>query len=179
MNEIAKKATADKFLRALEKEQLSKAEVGACIGVTPGQVSYYFNEKYWAKLGITYWDKLLAWVNSGQSLKEYSQKHGKVLPQEKPVKLKITTAGELDPKAFPEKKKIIDPLAEALWQKSVDNVAKEKQELEEKAFHEEIQKLKKELDKSPLVRVPNEEVQKIRIDIEINLIINGQKIKLA
>lgn len=178
MNEIAKKATADKFLRALEKEQLSKAEAGACIGFSAAHVSYLLNEKYWDRLGV-YWDKILAWVNSGQSLREYSEKHGKVLPQEKPVKLKITTAGELDPKAFPEKKKIIDPLAEALWQQSVDNVAKEKQELEEKAFHEEIQKLKKELDKSPLVRVPNEEVQKIRIDIEINLIINGQKIKLA
>ena len=83
MNDIAKKATADKFLRALEKEQLSKAEAGACIGVTPGQVSCYFNEKYWAKLGIIYWDKLLAWANSGQSLKEYSEKHGKVLPVEK------------------------------------------------------------------------------------------------
>ena len=161
MNDIAKKATADKFLRALEKEQLSKAEAGACIGVTPGQVSCYFNEKYWAKLGIIYWDKLLAWANSGQSLKEYSEKHGKVLPAEKPVKLKITTAGELDPKAFPKN------TIEASDIKSDPVLVKE------------AQKLKEQWDEAPWRRVPNEEVQKIRIDIEINLIINGQKIKLA
>ena len=160
MNEIARKATADKFLRALEKEQLSKAEGGACIGFSAAYVSYLLNEKYWDRLGI-YWDKILAWVNSGQSLKEYSEKHGKVLPAEKPVKLKITTAGELDPKAFPKN------TIEASDIKSDPVLVKE------------AQKLKEQWDEAPWRRVPNEEVQKIRIDIEINLVINGQKIKLA
>ena len=161
MNEIAKKATADKFLRALEKEQLSKAEAGACIGFTPANVSYLLNEKYWDRLGI-YWDKILAWVNSGQSLREYSEKHGKVLPPEKPVKLKITTAGELDPKAFSGKK-------EPPEIKAVDFTPEMKDKIESA----------ERLAKHPYFSDVNEEVQKIRIDIEINLVINGQKIKLA
>ena len=75
MNEIAKKATADKFLKALEKENLSKAVAGMYIGLTPVQVSYLFNEKYWDRLGIIYWDKVLAWLNSGYTLKEYPKHH--------------------------------------------------------------------------------------------------------
>jgi len=86
MNDIAQKATADKFLSAIKKEGLSKKEAGASIGLIPAQVSYLFNDKYWERLGNTYWDRVLAWVNSGQSLKEYSEKHGKVVAETKPEK---------------------------------------------------------------------------------------------
>ena len=83
MNDIAKQATADKFLLALQKEHLSKKEAGKCIGFTDVQVSYLFNKHYWDRLGNVYWDKVLAWVNSGQGLQEYGKKHGKVLPEKK------------------------------------------------------------------------------------------------
>jgi len=83
MNDIAKKAASDKFLNALEKENLSKAEAGSCLDLVAAQVSYLFNEKYWSRLGRSGWYKILKWVNSGQGLKEYSEKHGKVLPEKK------------------------------------------------------------------------------------------------
>jgi len=79
MNDIAKQATADKFLLVLKKEHLSKKEAGECIGLIPAQVSYLFNKHYWDRLGNVYWDKVLAWVNSGQGLQEYGKKHGKVV----------------------------------------------------------------------------------------------------
>jgi hypothetical protein len=31
------------------------------------------------RLGNVYWDRVLAWVNSGQSLREYARKYGKTL----------------------------------------------------------------------------------------------------
>lgn len=71
MNEIAKRATAERFLKALRKERLSKTNAGANIGLTPAQVSYLFNDKFWDRLGITYWEKVLKWANSGYSLMEY------------------------------------------------------------------------------------------------------------
>jgi len=79
MNDIAKQATADKFLLALQKEHLSKKEAGKCIGFTDVQVSYLFNKHYWDRLGNVYWDRVLVWVNSGQGLQEYGKKHGKVV----------------------------------------------------------------------------------------------------
>lgn len=79
MNDIAKQATVDRFLLALQKEHLSKKETGICVGIAPSQVSYLFNKHYWDKLGDTGWERVLAWVNSGQSFKEYAEKHNKVL----------------------------------------------------------------------------------------------------
>jgi len=87
MNEIAKQATADKFLLALKKEHLSKKEAGDCIGIMPAQVSYLFNKHYWSGFGASSWDKVIKWVNSGQGLKEYSEKHGRVLPEKKHIEL--------------------------------------------------------------------------------------------
>jgi len=81
MNEIAKNAASDRFLKALEKESLNKNEGGTCLGLTAPQVSCLFNPKYWNRLGNAGWDKILAWVNSGQRLKEYSEKHGKTVAE--------------------------------------------------------------------------------------------------
>lgn len=148
MNDIAKKATADKFLRALEKEGLIKSEAGACIGLTAPQVSYLFNEKYWDKLGNLYWEKILAWVNSGQGLVEYSEKHGKVLP--------------------PEKKKVIDPVAEALWQISVDNVTKKADTVPEKkeTVSEPIKKVQPRLSNGQMIDMLLEEKKELSAKIE-------------
>jgi len=87
MNDIAKNAASDRFLKALEKESLKKAAAGACLGISAEQVSYLFNLKYWNRLGTAGWDKILKWANSGQGLKEYSEKHGRVLPEKKHIEL--------------------------------------------------------------------------------------------
>lgn len=107
MNDIAKKATADRFLSALKKEGLSKKEAGDIIGIYPPDVTKLLNEKYWPALSSVIWDKVLAWANSGYSLREYPrhkretsqviqssdevateikkdpEKHGRMLPDEK------------------------------------------------------------------------------------------------
>ncbi|MCE5225520.1 MAG: hypothetical protein LLG05_06620 [Porphyromonadaceae bacterium] len=156
MNDIAKKATADKFLRALEKEGLSKAEAGASIGFTATQVSYLFNEKYWPRLGVSYWDIVLSWVNSGQSLKEYAEKHGKVLtPDKKNMELPLKVIEVKTVKKDPE----FEP---------VDFTSEIKDKIENTA----------KLVKHPYFSGAEEKFQKLRIDIEINLIINGKKITL-
>jgi hypothetical protein len=81
LNDIAKRATAERFLKAIQHEKLSKGEAGRNIGLIPAQVSYVNNEKYWDRLGNSGWDKILAWVNSSYSLKEYP-KHRNLKPAE-------------------------------------------------------------------------------------------------
>ena len=117
MNDIAKNSTKERLERAIEKENLLAQDVAAIFGMAPSYISWIKNPKYWDKVGDHFWDKALAWVNSGQSLKEYSQKHGKALPPEKKKTL---------PPVLIVEKEFTDPVAEALWQQSVDNVAKEK-----------------------------------------------------
>ena len=164
MNDIAKNSTKERLERAIEKENLLAQDVAAIFGMAPSYISWIKNPKYWDKVGDHFWDKVLAWVNSGQSLKEYSQKHGKELPPEKSVKLKITTAGELNPEAFP-----IQLREESANFKPVDFTPELKDKIE----------TAERLSKHPYFSGVEEQVQKIRIDIEINLVINGQKIKLA
>lgn len=118
MNDIAKKAASEKFLSVLKKENLSKNEAGAILNLKATQVSYLFNEKYWGRLGNTGWDKLLKWVNSGQGLSEWSEKHGKVIPEKKtpnPIKRKTLTTEGIIPRL--EKEAEIQSLEIQLEQK--------------------------------------------------------------
>ena len=171
MNDIAKAATVDKFSRAIQAEGLGKAEAGAFIGLMPAQVSYLFNEKYWPRLGNVGWDMLLKWGNSGQSLKEYSEKHGKVLPE-------IPQRHELPPKAVK-----VQPVKENTMKPEDVGVKKIVVERSDKGIKIEGAKLKGNIWE---VNDPErgfkfnrtEQHQKVSIDIEINLVINGKKITL-
>jgi len=80
MNDIAKSQTQNKLNKAIETEGLKINEVAECLGIKATYISMIRNEKHWPNCSIAAWDSVLKWVNSGQSLKEYSEKHGKVLP---------------------------------------------------------------------------------------------------
>ena len=173
MNDIAKAATADKFLAAINKEGLSKAEAGAAIGLMPAQVSYLFNEKYWPRLGNIGFDTVLKWVNSGQSLKEYSDKHGKVLPEIAPQK-----HIEFPPKVV----KVTEPKENTMKPEDV-GVKKIVVERSDKGIKIEGAKLKGNIwemndPERGFKFNRTEQHQKVSIDIEINLVINGKKITL-
>ena len=79
MNDIAKQSIKIKLEKAIASEGLSKSEVAEVLGFHPSYISWFGNPKYWDKLGNFFWDKTLPWVNSGQSLKEFQKKKGKVL----------------------------------------------------------------------------------------------------
>ena len=138
MNDISKTNTQTRLNKAIESEGLKINEV---------YVSMIRNEKFWPNCSAAAWDSVLTWINSGQSLKEYSEKHGKVLSPEKP---RI----ELPPKVIAVKKAEVIP----------DN--KKKPEITGPILT------------PALICETREERQKISIDIEINLIINGKKITL-
>jgi len=173
MNDIAKAATVDKFSRAIQAEGLGKAEAGAFIGLMPAQVSYLFNEKYWDRLGNNGFDAVLKWVNSGQSLKEYSEKHGKVLPEIAPQK-----HIELPPKVV----KVTEPKENTMKPEDV-GVKKIVVERSDKGIKIEGAELKGNIwEKNDPEREfkfnRTEQHQKFSLDIEINLVINGKKISL-
>ena len=130
MNDIAKNAASDKFLLALRKEHLSKKAAGDYIGITPAQVSYLFNKHYWSKLGDPGWDKVMKWVNSGQGLKEYSEKHGRVLPENKHFELPPRIISVKPAKASEVANEEIETLRKNLSNYKPDKTIKEKVEPE-------------------------------------------------
>ena len=122
MNEIAKTQTQTKLVKAMEHEGLRPSEAAAIIGIMPNYISMIKNPNQWDKCPSKAWDAVLLWVNSGQSLKEYSEKHGKVLPPEKPHI-------ELPPKVISVKQPEIN---KPLIKDKPEALAKRKKELAER-----------------------------------------------
>jgi len=131
MNDISKTNIKTKLEKAMESEDIRSSEAARIFGINPSYISMIKNPDTWVKCPISGWEEVLKWVNSGQGLKEYSEKHGKILPYK----------------------------------------------AEEIKLKEKLQKLPQEQDKKVLFKESNNN-QKITIDIEINLIINGKKITL-
>jgi hypothetical protein len=79
MNEIAKQNIREKLETAQHKEGMSLKHVGDILGISTAQVSWIKNPRLWFNIGPAPWEKVLIWINSGQSLLEYEKKHGKVV----------------------------------------------------------------------------------------------------
>jgi len=81
MNEIAKTNIKTKLDKAIESEKIAINEVANSIGILPQYISMIRNEKTWDKVSKGAWESILNWINSGQTIKEYGKKHGKVCPE--------------------------------------------------------------------------------------------------
>jgi hypothetical protein len=153
MNDISKTNTQTRLNRAMETEGIKPSEAARILGIRDNYVSMMRNSEQWPKCPAGAWEATLKWINTGQTLKEYGDKHGKVLPEQKHI--------ELPPKVIAVKKP--EPEIKPL---KITAENKEKVEAAER------------LSKHPFFSGVHEEKQRICIDIEINLIINGKKISL-
>lgn len=81
MNDISKTNIKTKLESAMEKEGLKPTETARIFGIHPNYISMIKNPATWVKCPAKAWDEVLKWVNSGQGLTEYSEKHGHVLPE--------------------------------------------------------------------------------------------------
>ena len=97
MNDIVKTSIKDRLIIALEKEGLSKTKAGEMLGVKAQYLSMALSMSQWNKFPETSWDILQKWANSGQGIVEYSEKHGKVLPENHEPKPIISKAIESVP----------------------------------------------------------------------------------
>ena len=81
MNDIAKAQTQIRLVKAMEHESLKVVEAAQKLGILSNYISMIKNEKTWDQCPLKAWEAVLTWINSGQSLKEYGDKHGKILPE--------------------------------------------------------------------------------------------------
>ena len=150
MNEIAKKAASDKLQAAIVREKVTTKEAGELIGIQACYISMFKNPKLWPNIGPNKWLQLTKWVNSGESLKTFSIRYPqRTIPnsEEKQEENKIITSSGGE----------IDPVAKALFQQSIDNVAKKEDEITDVDFEDPIQ------DKDAYEKLPPE-VKKNLID---------------
>lgn len=144
MNDIARENIREKLVKAIESEGLTPKQAADILNVRSNYVSMIKNPSHWNKTPASAWEKALTWVNSGQTLREYAVKHGKVRldpepPQEAPQKRIEELA---------EKEKITAPL-----------------------------KVEKAIP-SPGTDFTDTARLKVCLDVEINLLVNGQKVQL-
>ena len=102
MNEIAKQSISNRLRIALSKESLTKVKAGELLGIKAQYLSMALDPNQWKKFPEVTWDILQKWVNSDQGIMEYSEKHGKVLPEKKEIPEPRVT---VKPEAFEKRKK--------------------------------------------------------------------------
>ncbi len=83
MNDIAKQRIVDKLFESLKLEGITQSEVAKMFHVDGSYITSMKYEKYWHFVPATTWELFIQWVNSGQRLREYCEKHGKVVPEKK------------------------------------------------------------------------------------------------
>jgi len=187
MNDIAKKSISEKFTKAVQTEKLQVKDAAMAIGIMPTYASMIRNEALWKNCPIPVWDKALAWVNSGQSLKVYGEKHGHVLPGAPAPGVKTLTPEEKDALGHPFKE---DDKASGGWwpgwtpkEKEVmgESIAPTKKASipDDPETTKAIEDFIQLPDPEPEVRQYTESARlKVCLDIEINLVINGQKVQV-
>ncbi|MEN6569030.1 MAG: hypothetical protein ABFC18_03355 [Rikenellaceae bacterium] len=149
MNDIAKKSAAERLIKAMELEKLGPSDTGRKLGILPQYVTMSKQEKYWPKMPKSAWDRILHWVNTGETLHHYKPPI-ELAPKEiarKPIENSRVATEE-------ETKKIIDSM------KLPAPLAVEK------------------LTPAPDVQFTDTARLKVALDIEINLVVNGQKIQI-
>jgi hypothetical protein len=83
MNDVVKENISVRLKAALVKEELTCVSAGHKLGIKDNYITMAKNPSSWRGCPVYAWEILLKWVNSGQGIVEYSQKHGLVVPAKK------------------------------------------------------------------------------------------------
>jgi hypothetical protein len=105
MNDIVKENIRLRLETAIAKEKLTNLSAAFKLGIPAQYISVIKNPQQWSKCGTPMWEIVLKWMNSGQGIQEYFDKHGRVMPEKK--------------ESVPEPKKDVPELNEILTEPPV------------------------------------------------------------
>ena len=109
MTDQFKEITKVKVLDAMIAEGLTNKEAAEAIGIPDNYLSMIKHPDQWPKCPAQAWVKTVNWLNSGQTLREYAVKHGKVRPDPEPTQKPPTFPADRIEKGS-EERKITAPL---------------------------------------------------------------------
>lgn len=152
LTETQKHSISEKLNRAIEAEHIMLMEAARNLGTAANYLSMIRNTTQWHKCAKSGWEAVSLWANSGQKLSEYGASHGRIM---------ITP--EVKQKLVAETK---EALKKEVSEKPVDKV-----------------NLTILLPVEPVTPEPGNQFTdtarlKVELDIEINLVVNGQKVKI-
>lgn len=184
ITESQKHAISEKLNRAIEAEHIMLTEAARNLGTSSIYLSMIRYPKQWPRCAKSGWEAVYQWANSGQKIREYSTAHGRVA-MPKPDELK------------PEVKKVLVQETKEAMKKEAEYIKQQmKKEFENQALAEGLGRAKEELIReaanisttAPLavesvLPEPGQQFTdtarlKVALDIEINLVVNGQKVQV-
>jgi hypothetical protein len=146
-----------------ENEHIANVDAARNLGIPANYVSMICNPAQWEKCPAWAWNKANTWYNSGQKLSEYSVARSAV---------SSSRNDELKPEV---KEKLIAETKHAM-KKTAKEVQKEAQRKDDE---KPIAPLAVEKNiPAPDVQFTDTARLKVALDIEINLVVNGQKVLL-
>jgi len=153
INDVAKRSAAERLVKAMQLEKMGPFDAARKLNILAQYISMSKQEKFWPKMPKSAWDRILLWCNTGETLHHFKVPNGEVKKDD--IKKKVI---ELPPKEISRKPPdIVNP----------DEKITAPLELE-------VEKL------SPALTQEFTDTARLKVclDIEINLVINGQKISL-
>lgn len=175
MNEIAKRSASERLQKAMGLEKLGPSDTARHLNILPQYVTMSKSEKYWPKMPKSAWDRILLWVNSGETLHHFKP------PVELPPK-EIARKPAPHPELTKEEKQMLQikdiPTVKETVKPDLDFIQPIDPEPEVQK-EQLIQELSKSVRINPVQQLTDTDARlKISLDIEINLVINGKKITL-
>jgi len=186
LTETQKHAISEKLNRAIEAEHIMLTEAARNLGTSANYLSMIRYPKQWPRCAKSGWEAVHQWANSGQKIKEYSTAHGRTMmtPEVKKVLVEETK------QALKEMDKELTNTGNQLIKELHRN---ENESLTKMVENAEIQAIKELASEKPaghdiIIKAPEyvPEVPvltdtarlKVALDIEINLVVNGQKVNI-
>jgi hypothetical protein len=188
MSTINKKQISEALIKAMQREELHTRESAQKLNLNPCYISMAQNPNSWDAMGKASWIRLEEWFNTNSPLGLFTIPAGEEIwkAKEKPAKTDaanvtfkndksdITAATEKKTKKAEKPPKFnYDFLKDAKFM----NYKEVKAEFTDLVARE-IGKLEQKLTILPVLQTTDSTWQKIAIDIEINLVVNGQKVSL-
>ena len=158
LTETQKHSISEKLNRAIEAEHIMLMEAARNLGTAANYLSMIRNTTQWHKCAKSGWEAVYQWANSGQKLSEYCPAHGRIaMPENNELKLE---AEKWMIAQMKEKMRMV------VVEKPADKV-----------------KLTAPLPVDPITPEPEHHFTdtarlKVELDIEIYLVVNGQKVKI-
>lgn len=189
ITESQKHAISEKLNRAIEAEHIMLTEAARNLGTSSNYLSMIRYPKQWPRCAKSGWEAVYQWANSGQKIREYSTAHGRTMMPE--VKQKLVAEVK---EALKETDKELTNTGNQLIKELQRN---EDKNLDKMVENTEIQAIKELAAEKPAANIsttaplavesvlpePGQQFTdtarlKVALDIEINLVVNGQKVQV-
>jgi hypothetical protein len=183
MSTINKKEISDALKTALNREELHSREAAKFLNLNPCYISMAQNPNSWDAMGKTAWLRLEAWLDTREAISVFQIPYGEEVwqPKERPAKIEAKAKSKKTEKIWHKAPGPAESTSELTISLAYYEEQRKKVNAELCRLTEENEKLKDIINRSPvekeLTSLPIA-TQKLALDIEINLLINGQKIRL-